>query len=198
MKGKQTSTRSNILEEACQLVRREGVTSLTLEAVAREAGVSKGGLLYHFSSKDALIKGMLDYLTDNYNTSIERKLAEEPDTTGQWLRAFVRMSFEEANQNDLLGAGLIATMVNNPESLEVWRECYRDWQKRIEEDSQNLALSTIVRLAADGLWFAEFLGFAPPDGKLRDQVLETLLQMSGQENLQKDNGAGEMGNPATH
>ena len=37
----------------------KGVAKLTLEAVAKEAGVSKGGLLYHFSNKEALIEGMI-------------------------------------------------------------------------------------------------------------------------------------------
>ncbi len=191
-KHNSTSTRSVILEKACQLVSEKGVSFLTLEAAAKEAGISKGGLLYHFSSKEALIEGMINYLTDNYNATIEKKVAEEPDTTGQWLRAFVRMSFEEAKQNDLLGAGLLATMVNNPELLNIWRECYYDWQSRIEEDSHDLALSTLIRLAADGLWFSELLGFAPPDPKLRDQLLATMLELTEQGSIQKADQSEEI------
>ena len=37
-------------------IKEEGVVKLTLEAVAQRAGVSKGGLLYHYPSKEALIK----------------------------------------------------------------------------------------------------------------------------------------------
>lgn len=183
---KQIPTRTIILEKACQLVSNKGVSSLTLEASAKEAGVSKGGLLYHFSSKEELVKGMINYLTDNYNSKIEKKLADEPDTPGQWLRAFVRMSFDEADQKDLLGAGLVATMVNNPELLKIWRDSYQSWQQEIEKDSEDLALSTIIRLAADGLWFAEFLGFAPPEPKLREEVLAKLLQMTEQNSIEKD------------
>jgi AcrR family transcriptional regulator len=46
-----SSTRENILRAANLVVVEEGVSRMTLEAVAREAGVSKGGLLYHFPSK---------------------------------------------------------------------------------------------------------------------------------------------------
>jgi AcrR family transcriptional regulator len=42
-----------------QVVQARGAGSLTLEAVADVAGVSKGGLLYHFPTKDALIDGMV-------------------------------------------------------------------------------------------------------------------------------------------
>jgi len=52
--------RDRILEAADQLVAAQGASNLTLDAVAQAAGLSKGGLLYHFPSKDALLMGMLD------------------------------------------------------------------------------------------------------------------------------------------
>jgi hypothetical protein len=36
--------------------------------------------------------------------------------------------------------------------------------------------ATVARLAADGLWLADLLGFAPPDGALRDAVLARLVR----------------------
>ena len=195
---KNGSMRLDILQKACQLISREGVSRLTLEAVAKEVGVSKGGLLYYFSSKEELVRGMVNYVTENYNTSIDKKLAEETDTPGQWLRAFVRMSLEDANQHDLLSIGLLTTMVNNPEILDVWRDTYQDWQKHIEEDGHNLALSTIVRLAADGLWFAELLGFAPPDKNLRNVMMEILLKLTEQDIAQNVEAVLEIKNPVSH
>lgn len=50
------SKRSSILLAASIVVKNNGVEKLTLEAVAKEAGVSKGGLLHHFPNKEALIK----------------------------------------------------------------------------------------------------------------------------------------------
>ena len=39
-----------------------GERAATLDAVAREAGVSKGGLIYHFPSREAMVEGLLDRL----------------------------------------------------------------------------------------------------------------------------------------
>ena len=39
-------------------------------------------------------------------------------------------------------------------------------------------MATLVRLAADGLFFAELLGFAPPEGALRKRILEALLSLT--------------------
>lgn len=44
-----------LLESAAMIAGRDGIAALSLNAVAREAGVSKGGLLHHFPNKQALI-----------------------------------------------------------------------------------------------------------------------------------------------
>jgi len=56
------SKRSVILEAAARRVAQSGAAHLTIDAVAKEAGISKGGLLYHFPSKEALLVGMLEQL----------------------------------------------------------------------------------------------------------------------------------------
>ena len=58
-------TRQKILTAASQIVQCKGL-QLTLEAVAKEAGLSKGGLLYHFSNKEALIEGMIVRGVEDY------------------------------------------------------------------------------------------------------------------------------------
>jgi len=49
------TTQQSIIAAARRIVQRDGVAHLTIEAVAREAGFSKGGVLYHFPTKDSLI-----------------------------------------------------------------------------------------------------------------------------------------------
>jgi hypothetical protein len=39
--------------------------------------------------------------------------------------------------------------------------------------------ATVVRLAADGLYYAELFGLAPPSGRLRRQVRARLEELSG-------------------
>ncbi|MCR8632074.1 hypothetical protein [Paenibacillus radicis (ex Xue et al. 2023)] len=34
--------------------------------------------------------------------------------------------------------------------------------------------STMIRLAIDGLWFAEMFGLAPPKGELRQKIIDGL------------------------
>ena len=67
-----------------------GVSAMTLEAVAKEAGVSKGGLLYHFSSKDELIAAMLEHHAARIQKTVEARMAADPNPQGRWFRALVQ------------------------------------------------------------------------------------------------------------
>lgn len=177
--AKQTpSTRGELLSAANRLVEAQGVSRLTLDAVAREAGLSKGGLLYHFPSKDALISGMIEQLLDAFDVALAAQLAaDDGPASGRWLRAFVRASFADdaALLNDK--AGLLAAVANNPALLDPMRQRAAAWQRQAENDGLDPALGTLVRLATDGLWFVQLMGFAPPAPALRAQVQAALERL---------------------
>jgi AcrR family transcriptional regulator len=161
-------------------VRAEGLGGLTLEAVAREAGVSKGGLLYHFPTKEALIAGMIAQICVDFDAAIDHELAaEQVPGPGRWVRAYARLSCDVAAQPlDVLYAALIAAVGTNTELLNPLRDAFARWQRRAVDDGLDPALATLVRLAADGLWFADLMGFAPPGPELRSQVCAHLLALA--------------------
>lgn len=179
MTDEKLTTRQRILRAANRIVLNQGVMNLTLENVAQEAGVSKGGLLYHFPSKEALVEGLMRQLTDDFNAQLDRDSGS--DHAGDWLRAYVRMTFALDQETNNLAAGLLAAATMNPELLSPLRESFADWQNRIEEDGIDPVIGTIIRLAADGLWLADLLGFAPPTGELRQKVLNALLRLTHKE-----------------
>jgi AcrR family transcriptional regulator len=75
-----------ILDAAEELICTRGIAGFTLDGVAQEAGVSKGGLLYHFRSKDSLISAMQRRMASRMaDTLSEAKARSEPV-----LQAFVR------------------------------------------------------------------------------------------------------------
>ena len=64
-------TRAKLLDAAAAVVRRDGAQALTLDAVAAEAGVSKGGLLYHFKSKRELLDALVERWLDEFQREID-------------------------------------------------------------------------------------------------------------------------------
>lgn len=171
-------TKRTLIQAAAGIVHSQGVGSLTLEEVAREAGVSKGGLLYHFPNKEALVGAMMDFLLEMFEAEIEAAKDADDTEPGSWLRAFVRATFYLDDEQRELNAALLAAAADYPDVLDAAREAFGRWQERAIDDGVDPARATVIRLAADGVWFADVFNIAPPAGPFRDQTLELLLEMT--------------------
>jgi AcrR family transcriptional regulator len=177
--AKPASTRDQLLDAAIRLVLDQGGAALTLDAVARLAGVSKGGLLYHFPSKDALIVGLIDRLCAEFDAALEAELARaEGPPAGRWLRTYIRLCFAPSDRELAFSAALLAAGAFNPELLTPLRERFAAWQRRAESDGVDPALATALRLAADGLWFDDLAGLVPLSAERRAAVRDTLLRLA--------------------
>jgi AcrR family transcriptional regulator len=173
--------RDHLLDAAERIVRRDGVGRLTLDAVAAEAGTSKGGLLYHFASRDALITAMVERHVASFGTTLEASMAADPEPPGRWTRAYLRASAptDEPTESDAAATGLLAAMASNPALADPLRERYAAWREQIADDGLPEADAMIVSLAADGLWMADLLGFASPSGERRARIMARLLELAG-------------------
>jgi AcrR family transcriptional regulator len=159
-------TRDRLLDAAQAVVQRDGARALTLDAVAAQAEVSKGGLLYHFKSKADLVQAMVD----RWLSEFQREMDEaDPD----FVRGYVKASAPANNE-----LGMLAALVADPSLLVAVRHQYGVWQDRVERESRDPVDATVARLAADGLWLAELLGMGPPEGELRERVIQRLLELA--------------------
>ncbi|MCP3777647.1 TetR/AcrR family transcriptional regulator [Paenibacillus sp. MZ03-122A] len=171
---KKALKRELILKAASMIVHEEGVEKLTLEAVAKKAGISKGGLLYHFPNKDELILGMVEQLSTSFVSEFNERAENDMHSKGRWTRAYMNTSFcGDRNASDLYTA-LSAAQFTNPHMLKLLQDEYENIQNKIENDELDPVRSTIVRLAIDGLWFAEMFGLAPPNEEMRQKMMGEL------------------------
>ena len=167
-------TKRKLLEAAALVVKEKGASQLTLEAVAKQAQVSKGGLLYHFPNKTALLTAMIVHLNDNFERAIEERVSQDK---ASWLEAYVAMSFDPEHSQVAESAGMLAAVANDMSLLEPLAERYEVLQKELEASALDSDLATIVRLAADGLWFTELFNISPLTEERRSQVLAALLTL---------------------
>ena len=72
--SKGEDTKRRIIDAAEEVVLRDGVARLTLDAAAAEAGLSKGGVLYHFPTRDALVAGMVGKIIEEFDRDIEANM----------------------------------------------------------------------------------------------------------------------------
>lgn len=173
---------TRILDAAERIVQARGVPALTLDAAARAAGVSKGGLLYHFASKEALLAGMLNRLAERIAADWSAILAAQPPGPGQATRAVLAWSFSEpdaiCDQHKLAGAVFLATHHHDPALLEPIRRVFARIRDRLRADGLRPGHGLAVMLASDGYFLASLFGLYHPTAaehaELR-RALETLL-----------------------
>ncbi|HPU28587.1 MAG TPA: TetR/AcrR family transcriptional regulator [Phycisphaerae bacterium] len=171
--------RDRLLDAAERLAGRSGLQNFTLEAVANEAGVSKGGLLYHFPSKSALITAIVQRLADRCEADQQAALAEAPNCPGAFARAYVAVRTDPLDPGELrVHAALLAAAGTDPRFLDPFREKMAGWQARLEADGIEPEVALIVRLAIDGMCLCGLLGMPLPTGELRSRVIERLMAMT--------------------
>lgn len=173
-----SSTRRDLLAAATRIVLRDGPARLTLDAIAREAGSSKGGVLYHFPTKDALVVAVVAAELARFEAAAARAFAADRPTPGRALRAYVNATFDDALPEPDIAAGLLAAVAANPDLLAPLRANAAAWQRRIAADGLDPTLATAVRLAADGLAFNDLFGAAPPAAD-RHRLRQELLALAG-------------------
>ncbi len=177
------ATKLRILEAAERVVLRDGVGHLTLEAAAVEASLSKGGVLYHYRTRDALVAAMVTRIIEEFEDDIAAWLPEpdspEAHRPGAYARAYIRATLEPAAPGqERLGAALLAAAAAEPALLVPLQEAADGWQARLVDDGLDPALATVIRLACDGLWLCDLFGLASPQGDLRTRVGSIFEQMS--------------------
>ena len=169
-------TKRKLLEAAALVVKEKGVSGLTLEAVAKQANVSKGGLLYHYPNKQSLLKAMVGHLNENFERAIAKQI-EQSKGKITWLEAYVAMSFDPKHSQIAESAGMLAAIANDLSLLEPLAERYQVLQEQLEASDLDSDLANIIRLAADGLWFTELFKISPLTEEKRSQVLAALLTL---------------------
>ncbi|OAB56498.1 hypothetical protein AY599_26580 [Leptolyngbya valderiana BDU 20041] len=159
-------TRERLLDAAARVMLARGALGLTLDAVAAEAEVSKGGLLYHFPSKEVLLRAMVAHLVEATEARIAASLQGEAkagaaEAPGGWLRGYLAawvQQTEGAAADRKLGQALLAAAAVDPRFLEDLRRQDAAWGARLRADGLDPLRALIVRLAIDGLWFNETFG----------------------------------------
>lgn len=172
--------REALLDAAEAVLSEQGTQALTLTAVADRAGVSKGGLLYHFPTKEALVRAMVARVIEEFDDLIATYIDSYGDgAPSAYTRAYVEATFEiltgEARAYRRWSA--ITAAAADPEQAEPLNEAMRRWHGRDPGDEPDPGTAMVVRLAAEGLW--EVVSHEPGlyDARQLDALKQRLLAL---------------------
>ncbi|MCB9667787.1 MAG: TetR/AcrR family transcriptional regulator [Myxococcales bacterium] len=105
-----------IVEAATRVVAKQGYARTSLLDIAREAGMSKGALHYHFPTKESLIAKVLDRACDRV-ADRAREVWNKADNPIDSLRAALRELWRvrvEPNDEAAVVADLLAQSLHDP------------------------------------------------------------------------------------
>lgn len=170
--------RSQLICVAARLSVEKGLHALTLDAVAREAGVSKGGLLHHFPTKQALLEALHDELLHRFETHFNALVAADPEPHGRFTRAYLHANLSDATDDGVeCWSSLVVLMLGEKWARPRWDAWVEERLSALPPEERTAELE-IVRLAADGLFFCDL---ACPNVSLkpnREKVLQALDEMT--------------------
>lgn len=107
-----STTIERICQAAIRTATRDGLLAMTLDNVAKEAGISKGGVMYHFPSKEQLITKTLSYYSEQAERMLMTRIANDPEPHRRWARAMLSCLFPDPEVADP-PAGDSAAMVSD-------------------------------------------------------------------------------------
>lgn len=180
MSKKADETKSRILSAAMVVLERDGVRALTLDHVAQEAKLSKGGLTHHFQSKQELALGLIDSVLAGMMERLETILAQEPgNRPGRFTRAYLKANLESIRSGEVESLrGLIEMILAAPELVALRRHELQRIHERLDHDGLDKIQAHSLAAASDGCWMNVIFGFFTMQDPRIEAIHEYLLDLS--------------------
>jgi AcrR family transcriptional regulator len=166
--------RSSIIDAAIRVVELKGANHLTIDAVADETGLSKGGLLYHFPSKRALLAGMLERLLEDEN------LRFSPEDGEGGLLALLQSAPLMSLAERKTSLAIVAAVAEDPELLAPAREFIARTVSRIVEENPQREDALTLFLALEGMRFLDIFELNPLTSRQSSALIRHMVSRAEQ------------------
>lgn len=168
-------TREAAIEAALTILARDGATKLTIDAVARESGMSKGGILHHFRTKDAVLRALIENQMEQVESYRAAYLASLPaDHPEPQLAAYIasfRKAFALPHSVTFAIAGALGEA---PDILETIRTKDAEQLATVRAQAANPVLAEVRWAATMGLAMSERFSLSPFSAAERERLFDYL------------------------
>lgn len=175
MGRKKVIDREKTMQAIEAVVRQHGLAGLTIDAVAKEAGISKASVLYDFSNKNAMLAAFIRCRMETKSAAIDEACAAACWAENSWLKGLMANIQTAPSEEDLAIAMIVAAGTgNSDECRTIFCETVARDLARVTGQSDNPRAALLAYLAAYGLMTMEYFRFHsfPPDR--RDQILQDI------------------------
>lgn len=179
-------SRNVALDAALVIIARDGPGRLTLDAIARESGLSKGGVMHQFRTKEGVLKALLERQMAHFGEFSTRYRAKAgADSANPELVTDIATVREATNTQNSTALALLAAMVESPDLMAVTRESDLKHIAAIKAEAADPDLAMLRWAAARGLLLGALFGTSPIGKPERDRLFARLLDDSRWSALEK-------------
>lgn len=178
MKVQRSNSREKILAAAADVARESGPGSLSLDAVASRAGVSKGGLLYNFPTKAKLMQA----LVEDYLREFERALeaARTAGASGEsLLTIYIKLSASDCEEPQPSASWIFSAIAEDPDFLTPIKSFKRQLFERLKGETPDLKALLVCFLAIEGLRSMNLFDSDILSADERGLLISSLLRIAG-------------------
>lgn len=177
LKLERPDARARILEAADALVAERGAGNVSVEAVAARAGLSKGGVLYHFRTKAELLSALVGSHIDQSRLAVEQHMARSAGRPNDLAEALVEAYRQEKACATPPPSGILAAIAAHPELLDPLRAHHDETMSRLRRDSGDPDLAAIAFLAIEGMKAMNLFGFDVIDPQQEEAILNRMASL---------------------
>ncbi|GAO00921.1 transcriptional regulator TetR [Komagataeibacter xylinus NBRC 13693] len=170
--------KNDLLNAAGRILVTNGIQAFTLELVAREANVSKGGLLHHFPNKKALLDGLFMREMDLFRHEMLASMQDDPFAFGRSARAYIGFNHDGAKETPVIIRHLLAAMLIDPQLSQEWIQHYWSVIRSIGLFENMTPALLLACMAADGLSLWDILEAGIVDQTMRDSLHDLMVQLT--------------------
>ncbi|HEY0330304.1 MAG TPA: helix-turn-helix domain-containing protein [Rhodopseudomonas sp.] len=169
-------SRTIALDAALTIVARDGPGRLTLDAIARESGLSKGGVMHQFRTKEGVLRALLKRQMSRFDEFATRYRAKARiESANPELATDIATVREAINSPNSAALALLAAMAESPDLMAPTRESDLQTVTAIKAEATDQDLAMLRWAAARGLLLGELLGMSPIGKSELDRLFARLL-----------------------
>ena len=176
---KRKNSRERIVDAAIDLCCAEGVRHLSLDAVAERAGLSKGGLLYNFASKSALLQAMIARHAETFGEAVRQSsetIARDGKPNAR-IRAYLVAVRGLLAEKGSAPSGFLAAIAEEPQLLDPVRAYHERLVSELLAESENPDLAIFAFMVVEGIRSMRLFEISPFDEETLVAYLDKLVAL---------------------
>lgn len=173
------NARTRVLDAARQIVMEHGAGALTYEVLVEVSGVTRGGITYHFATKQDLLRALIEHDLQHWDLAeAEHRPADEPEALADLL-GFLRVHTAPDTDRRRFVSGMVSAAMHDPSVLEPARAYEAERLAKIDASDSDAALrQQLLRVAAMGMFWADFFRCPELPENLKARLRDLLEQLA--------------------